>query len=132
VENEETVSCELVPVEEVEAELIFEPVTGPNGPRKICRASIVNQLEENYLSMDHTAHKWIKWEGSPNTQRAYTNQKILKLIRDRGIISRYHIVQETEISYPNVKLTLDELVEDGLIEKGILGPTHYYRICVNE
>lgn len=132
MENEEKVSYELVPVEGVEAELIFEPVTSPTGPRKICRASIVNQLEENYLSMDHKALKWIKWKESPNTQRAHTNQLILKVIRDNGIISRHNIVQTTGISYKNVIHTLDELVSDGLIDEGVLGPTHYYKIHVND
>lgn len=100
--------------------------------RKLCRASIINQLEEHYLSMNHTDHKWIKWKESPNTQRAYTNRTILKVIRDNGIISRYCIVKETGISYPNVIHTLDELVCDGLIDEGVLGPTHYYKICAND
>ncbi|HEY3426567.1 MAG TPA: hypothetical protein VGL27_17360 [Negativicutes bacterium] len=100
----------LVPIHEVEAELIFEPVTSTAGPRKLCRASIVSQLSEHYLSMNHTSHMHIKWKEAPNTQRAHTNRKILRLIRDRGIISRYCIVKETGISYPNVIHTLDELV----------------------
>lgn len=130
MENEEKVSCELVPVEEVEVELIFEPVTGPSGPRKLCRASIVSQLEDHYLSMNHTALKWIKWQKSQkNSRRANAYRRILTLIRDREIISRYDIAQTTKIEYKTVMMTLDELVNYGLIEEGILGPTKYYRMA---
>ena len=130
LENEETVSCELVPVEEVEAELIFEPVTGPNGPRKICRTSILNQLAESHIYTNPGSHALIaQWKRGKQGRRAMVTSEILNLIRECGIVSRYEIGKCIRFGQLTIAETLNTLVELGFLDEGIVGTTHYYRIA---
>lgn len=60
MENEETESLELVPIEEVEVDLIFSPAQGESqligyGSRKIIRESLKNQLSGGYKCLDYSA-----------------------------------------------------------------------------
>lgn len=134
MENEKTDRRALLPVEEVDSELICEPNHAESsligyGFRKICRTSIVSQLNTSHQGIFHTNQDKIKWNTSPVGKRATVFRTILNVIKSHGIISRYEIMKITGFSLPGVICTLNELVSMGFIEEGRLGRTYYYRIA---
>lgn len=133
MENEKKDSCELVPVDEVEAELIFEPNPSESaligyGSRKICRTSIVNQPKESHLELFHTDHSMIKWK-TDRGKRENDVRAVIDVIKKHGVISRYDISRRTGLNLNTVILTLGELNSMGFIVEGKLGRTYYYRIA---
>ena len=130
LENEETESLELVPIEEMEAELILEPGSHPTSHRKICRTSILNQLAESHIYTNPGSHALIaKWKLGKTGRRANVTSEILKVIRERGIVSRYEIGKCIKFGQLTIAETLNELVELGFLDEGVVGTTHYYRIA---
>lgn len=128
--GEETDSCALVPVEEVETELIFEPGSKPTGPRKICRVSILNQLAASHIYINPGDPALIsQWKLGKTGRRATIAHAIIKIVRERGIVSRHAIGKELRFGQLAIAETLNELVELGFIDEGVIGKTHYFRIA---
>lgn len=130
MENEKPASGALVPIEEVDSELLFEPGSTPTGPRKICRTSILNQLSESHRYVNPYDPALIaQWKLGKAGRRAKVTDEILKVVRERVIVSRYEIGKELRFGQLTIAETLDTLVELGFLDEGIVGTTHYYRIA---
>lgn len=126
MENEEKVSCELVAVEEVETELIFEPVTGPLGPRKIIRESLVNQIKEAY---PFTCRQFqVPYIGKIKKSK---HQRVLDdiiLAIQQGKYTREDVLSRAGHCLLATSKALSELSASGIIKQSMVNRKRYYEI----
>lgn len=129
--NEETKS--LVPVPEVEAELIFDPSVDKSlvgyGARKILRESLRNQLREGYKCFDYIA---IETGNEPKLTKSESNVLAVVNVLFDGIYSRKTIAQKAHLSESQAGFVLNALRAFGFVEIIKIRRTFYYKICVNE
>jgi hypothetical protein len=132
MENEETVSSALVPVEEVEAELILDPRQDSlieYGSRKIIRESLINRLRDGYKCLDYTA---IEIENETKLSKHDSNTlAIVNLLID-GVYTKKEIAVKTRLTEAQVGYVLNVLIKFNFVEMIKIGRAFYYKICVNE
>ncbi|HEY3426562.1 MAG TPA: hypothetical protein VGL27_17335 [Negativicutes bacterium] len=129
--NEETESRALVPIEEVEAELVFahgESQLIGYGSRKIVRESIRDQLRKGYKCFDYSV---IEIENEKLTKSESNALAVVNVLLD-GIYSKKTIAKKTRLSEAQVGFVLNALRAFGFVEIIKIRKTFYYKICVNE
>jgi hypothetical protein len=131
MENEENVSCELVPISEVETELMLAPQGESQligyGSRKIIRESIRNQLRDGYKCLAYDAIE-------PETKLKKFDSNVLAVVNVLfdGIYSKKKIAAKTQLTVTQAGYVLDALLNYNFVEIIKIRRTFYYKILLNE
>lgn len=132
MENEKTESRELVPVETVEADLVFDPCMDKSlvgyGSRKIIRASLKNQLREGYKCLDYKA---VEFENEKPSKCDANTAAIVNLLVD-GAYTKKELAAKTRLTETQVGHVLNVLMKFEFAEMIKIGRTFYYKISENE
>ncbi|HEY3390326.1 MAG TPA: hypothetical protein VGK38_12180 [Prolixibacteraceae bacterium] len=125
MENEETESRELVPVEEVDTELVFD-VPEPLEPRKIIRGSIVNQLREAYpFACRQFKGPYVGKVKKSKHQRVLDD--VVMAIR-QGKCTRETVLERTGHCLLATSKALNELAASGILKQSMVNHKWYYEI----
>ncbi|HEY3390307.1 MAG TPA: hypothetical protein VGK38_12085 [Prolixibacteraceae bacterium] len=133
MENEEKVSCELVPVEEVDTELVFAPQGESQligyGSRKIIRESIRNQLRDGYKCLDYNA---VELEDETTLSKRDSNVLAIVNVLVDGVYTKKEIAAKTQLTETQIGYVLNVLLKFEFVEIIKIGRTFYYKILLNE